>query len=99
MSASKLCIMFLKGGKYIWRNYQKTLKNWVLYTYACIFTKGLKLHPKALFHKTKTAAPIFSDPRELGHLILLACLIIGLYHSIKPGLKKIGISELEVFPC
>ena len=40
-----------------------------------------------------------SDNSELGHLKLLACLITGLYLLIKPGLKKIGMSELEVFPC
>ena len=57
MSTSKLCILFLEGGKYIWSNFQKTLKNWDLYTYACSFTKRLKLNPKAHFHKTKTAAP------------------------------------------
>ena len=37
---------------YIWRNFQKTPKNPVLYT------KRIKLHPKTLFHKTKTVAPI-----------------------------------------
>ena len=40
-----------------------------------------------------------SDNSELGHLKLLACLITGLYLLIKPGLKKIGMSELELFPC
>ena len=58
MSTSKLCILFLEGGKYIWCNFQKKPKNRALYTYACSFTKKLKLNPKALFHKTKTAAPI-----------------------------------------
>ena len=51
MGTSKLWIMFLNGGKYIWRNFQKTLKNRVLFTYACSFKK-------ALFHETKTVAPI-----------------------------------------
>ena len=39
-----------------------------------------------------TSAPIFSDPSELGHLIFLAYLIIGLYLSIKPGFHKIGLT-------
>ena len=113
MSTSKLCILFLVGGKYIWCNFRRTLKNQVLYTYAWSFTKKAKTSPQGTFSQNENcnpysspkvltyivSAPILSDPSELEHLILLACLIIGLYLSITPCLKKIEISELEVFPC
>ena len=49
MSTSKLCILLI---------FQKPPKIGFLYTYARSLTKGLKLHPKAIFHKTKTLAPI-----------------------------------------